>query len=199
MESINAEIARIIDEQRNSISEAIVSRQYELQPEIWTPYGEKGRQFSLRDSNHHLSYLVAALNDSDISLFSDYVVWLKQLFEGIRIPAEALPTMLECADEILRERLSPEMASITSEYIMAARNQIKHEIGSQPSFITYDAPLYGMAKQYLDSLLNGDRHLATNLIMEAVEKGESIKDIYLYVFQRSQDELVACGTPIGLA
>jgi methanogenic corrinoid protein MtbC1 len=189
MESINDEIARIIDEQRNSISEAIVSRQYELQPEIWTPYGEKGRQFSLRDSNHHLSYLVAALNDSDISLFSDYVVWLKQLFEGIRIPAEALPTMLECADEILRERLSPEMASITSEYIMAARNQIKHEIGSQPSFITYDAPLYGMAKQYLDSLLNGDRHLATNLIMEAVEKGESIKDIYLYVFQRSQYEI----------
>ncbi|MFA6222763.1 MAG: cobalamin-dependent protein [Desulfomonilaceae bacterium] len=189
MEPITDEIARIIDEQRNAISEAIVSRQYELQPETWKPYGEKGRQLSLRDSNHHLSYLVAALNESDISLFADYVVWVKQLFDGIRIPPEALPTMLELADEILRERLSPEMASITGEYIIAANKQIQHEVGTQSSFITHDAPLHDMAKQYLESLLNGDRRLATILIMEAVDKGESIKDIYLYVFQRSQYEI----------
>ncbi len=79
MQEINAEIAKIIDAQRNSLSEAIVSRQYELQPEIWEPYGDKGRELSLRDSNHHFSYLVEALNQSDPTLFDDYVVWLKQL------------------------------------------------------------------------------------------------------------------------
>jgi hypothetical protein len=53
MSGINGKIAKIINEQMELLSEAIVSRQYELQPEIWEPYGDKGREFSLRDSNHH--------------------------------------------------------------------------------------------------------------------------------------------------
>jgi len=189
MPEINAEIARIIDAQRNSLSEAVVSRQYELQPKIWEPYGEKGRELSLRDSNHHFSYLVEALTQSDPSLFADYAAWLKQLFEGIKIPIEALPTMLECTEEVLRERFSPEMMEIIKEYIKTAKKRIQDELAAQPSFITPDAPLHELAKQYLDSLLSGDRRLAANFISQAVDKGESIKDIYLNVFQRSQYEI----------
>lgn len=189
MQEINAEIAKIIDAQRNSLSEAIVSRQYELQPEIWEPYGDKGRELSLRDSNHHFSYLVEALNQSDPTLFGDYVVWLKQLFEGIKIPSEALPKMLQCTQEILCERLSPEMAEITDGYILTAMNRIQDELAAQPSYITVNTPFHDLATQYLDSLLNGDRRLAANLILQAVDKGESVKDIYLHVFQRSQYEI----------
>ncbi len=189
MQEINAEIAKIIDARRNSLSEAIVSRQYELQPEIWEPYGDKGRELSLRDSNHHFSYLVEALNQSDPTLFGDYVVWLKQLFNSIRIPAEALPKMLECTEHVLRETLSPEMARITDEYIAAATGRINDELVDEPSFITADTPLHDLAKQYLDSLLNADRRLAANLILQAVDNGESVKNIYLNVFQRSQYEI----------
>jgi methanogenic corrinoid protein MtbC1 len=189
MPGINLEISKIIDEQRNSLSEAIVSRQYRLQPEIWEPYGEKGRELSLRDSNLHFSYLVEALNQSDPTLFGDYVAWLKQLFEGIKIPSEALPAMLECTEEVLRERLSPEMMEIINEYIQTAKKRIQDELATQPSFMTPDAPLHELAKHYLNSLLNGDRRVAANLILQAIDKGENVKDIYLNVFQRSQYEV----------
>lgn len=136
MPEINLEISEIVDEQRDSLSEAIVSRQYELQQEIWEPYGEKGRDFNLRDSNHHFGYLCGALNHSDPTLFGDYVVWLIQLFEGIKIPPEALPKMLECTEEVLRQRLSPEMMGIVNEYIQTATKRIQDELAAQPSFVT---------------------------------------------------------------
>ena len=189
MSGINGKIAKIINEQMELLSEAIVSRQYELQPEIWEPYGDKGREFSLRDSNHHFRYLIEALTESDPTIFANYVAWLKQLFEGLKFPPEALPKMLECTQEVLRERLPEEMSSVTQEYIDAAATRIEHESLSQSSFITEDLPLHDLATRYLDALLCGERHLASNMILEAVEKGASIKDIYLYVFQRSQYEI----------
>ncbi|MCL5125711.1 MAG: cobalamin-dependent protein [Deltaproteobacteria bacterium] len=189
MPEIDREIAKIIDEQRNSLSQAIVSLQYQLQPEIWEPYGEKGRELSLRDSNHHFNYLVEALKQSDPTLFADYVVWLKQLFEGIKIPPEALPKMLDCTGEVLFERLPPEMTQVIYEYISTAKKRIQAELIAQPSFMTPDAPLHDLARQYLDLLLNGERHLASNLILQAVDRGESVKNIYLYVFQSSQYEI----------
>ena len=189
MSGINEKIAKIINEQMELLSEAIVSRQYELQPEIWEPYGDKGREFSLRDSNHHFRYLIEALTESDPTIFANYVAWLKQLFEGLKFPPEALPKMLECTREVLRERLPEEMSSVTQEYIDAAATRIEHESLSQSSFITEDLPLHDLATRYLNALLCGERHLASNMILEAVEKGASIKDIYLYVFQRSQYEI----------
>lgn len=189
MSGINGKIAKIINEQMELLSEAIVSRQYELQPEIWEPYGDKGREFSLRDSNHHFRYLIEALTESDPTIFANYVAWLKQLFEGLKFPPEALPKMLECTQEVLRERLPEEMSSVTQEYIDAAATRIEHESLSQSSFITEDLPLHDLATRYLDALLCGERHLASNMILEAVEKGANIKNIYLYVFQRSQYEI----------
>ncbi|MGC8658647.1 MAG: cobalamin B12-binding domain-containing protein [Desulfomonilaceae bacterium] len=189
MPKINLEIAKIIDEQRHSISEAIVSLQYQLQPEIWEPYGEKGRELSIRDSNHHFIYLVEALKQSDPTLFADYVLWLKQLFEGIKIPPQALPKMIECTEQVLYTKLSAEMVQVLDEYMSMAKQRLQAELKAQPSFITQDAPLYDLAKQYLNLLLNGERHLASKLILHAVERGESVKNIYLYVFQNSQYEI----------
>ncbi|MGC8603152.1 MAG: cobalamin B12-binding domain-containing protein, partial [Desulfomonilaceae bacterium] len=189
MHEINQEIAKIIEEHKNSLSEAIVSRQYELQPEIWTTYGEKGKELSVRDSNHHFNYLVEALKQSDPTLFGDYIEWLKQLFEGIKIPSEALPKMLECTEEVLHKLLPPEMTQIIDEYLSAAKKRIQMKIETQASFITQDNPLHDVAGQYLELLLKGERHLAANLILQAVSKGESVKNIYLYVFQISQYEI----------
>lgn len=189
MQEINAEIAKIINEQMELLSEAIVTRQYELQPEIWEPYGEKGRELSLRDSNHHFRYLVEALTESDPTIFGNYAAWLKQLFEGLKFPPEALTKMLECTQEILRDKLPKEMSSVTDEYLGAAMTRVTHEDLSQSSFITEDNPLRDLAQQYLDSLLRGERHLASKMVLDAVEKGAAVRDIYLNVFQRSQYEI----------
>ncbi len=189
MDGINHEIAGIINEQMDALSEIIVSRQYEIQPEIWERYGEKGRKLSLRDSNYHFKYLTEALTENDPTIFTNYVIWLKQLFESLKFPPEALTVMLDCTADALREKLDPEMSSVTDNLINEARVGLQSECLQISSYITHDVPLYDLARQYLDALLSGDRRLASKMILDAVEGGVHVRDIYIYVFQRSQYEI----------
>ncbi|MCK9151732.1 cobalamin B12-binding domain-containing protein [Methanobacterium alcaliphilum] len=46
-----------------------------------------------------------------------------------------------------------------------------------------------LAKNYLNALLNVDRHRASKMIHDAVNKGISLTDIYLHVFEASQHEI----------
>jgi len=50
-------------------------------------------------------------------------------------------------------------------------------------------PWTELAGQYLDALLRGERHVASQIILQAVEDGVSVKDIYLHVFQPTQREI----------
>lgn len=47
----------------------------------------------------------------------------------------------------------------------------------------------GLARQYLDLLLQGRRNEASELVVGSVEAGTSVKDIYLHVFQPAQHEV----------
>lgn len=58
-----------------------------------------------------------------------------------------------------------------------------------PSFLTIDNPQSQLSQQYLEALLQADRKQATQLIMDAIDNGVAIQDVYLNVFQRSQYEL----------
>jgi MerR family transcriptional regulator, light-induced transcriptional regulator len=189
MPNLNERVIDVIEAKRSSLSEAIVDRQYKLQPEIWEPYGEKGRNLSIRDADHHFTYLVQALSEADPSLFAQYVDWLRGLFAGLKFPPEVLPVMLECTRDVLRESLSPDMAAITDQYLDVALTLVAQTYAPQPSFLSKDAPLHELATRYLESLLSGDRHTANRLILDAVERGTGVKDIYINVFQRSQYEV----------
>jgi len=50
-------------------------------------------------------------------------------------------------------------------------------------------PLVDLAKSYLDALLNVQKDEASRMILEAVENGTKIKDIYIHVFELSQHEI----------
>jgi methanogenic corrinoid protein MtbC1 len=49
--------------------------------------------------------------------------------------------------------------------------------------------LTALAQRYLDALLQGERHAANDMILDTVEQGTSIRNIYLYVFQPAQREV----------
>jgi methanogenic corrinoid protein MtbC1 len=52
-----------------------------------------------------------------------------------------------------------------------------------------DAPHGVLAAAYLASLLEGERRQASELVLDAVEDGVSVKEIYLHVFQPCQREI----------
>jgi methanogenic corrinoid protein MtbC1 len=185
MKSFNEIIGNTINERRQSLAEQIVARQYEQQPEFWLPFGVGGRKVSIRDASYHLGYLAEAILAADVSLFTGYIAWLKELFAGLHFPDDAMIKTLECIGQVLTGVLPKKMAIIVNEYIAAGLEQMQQPAPVTGSFIYEHDPLADLSMKYVNTLLRGDRNHAIRLIMNAVDRGINVKDIYLRVFQPS--------------
>ena len=183
------ESSQRIRSQRDSLAEEIVARQYARRSDQWQPHGEEGRRKSVRDAGYHLIYLAEALAAQDVTLFNAYLNWVKVLFAGLGFSDEVIFTTLACTREVLDERLPEGERDIALAYIDAGVEALKRAPSQEDSHIEPDSPLHDLAEDYLNALLRGDRHRASEIVMSAVEAGTPIKQIYLDVFQPVQREI----------
>ncbi len=167
------------------LSEAILACIYNTKPSTQNSQREK----SLRDIQYHLSYLADALKTENPSLFKNYVAWIKNIFNELGFERDIINTILACMNKTLQEHLTECDCSILDSYFEAAQQSLKQEIIQPPLFTNLHLPLGGLAKNYLDALFKGERKNASLMILEAVEKGVSIQEIYVHVFQRTQYEI----------
>jgi methanogenic corrinoid protein MtbC1 len=182
-------VGEAIRAQRDVIAERVVARQYALKPERWQRYGKLGREKSVRDVGYHLSYLAEAITGADPLLFVEYVRWAKVLFANLGLGEDVLVTTLKCMGDALEESLPSEMMGIVRATLQAGLQHARAAPGSVSSFLTGDHALTVLAQRYLDALLQGERHVANDMILDAVEQGTPVRDIYLYVFQPAQREV----------
>jgi methanogenic corrinoid protein MtbC1 len=171
---------------RAELAQAIVARHYARQPSVWARYGDAGREKSIRDTGWHLSYLEEALAAGEPSLFVEYVAWSQSLFEGLKLPPGTLAMTLACARETLQQMLAPEDSAAAAAYIDAALAHLRAGPEPQRSLLDGESALAG---RYLGHLIQGDRNAASQLVLDAVRGGISVKDIYLRVFQPAQREV----------
>ncbi len=189
MDTLNKEISRTLDSQRETIASAVMKLHYERQPELEVRYGESGHAKCLQDIAYHLSYLSDSIATSSPALFAEYIAWVKVLLAGLHIPEKDLIVNLECIRDVLRDLLPDNLRSVPVEYISMALDQFPRLPAGLPTFFDDHVPLSALAKEYLQALLQGERHRASRLIMDEVQRGIAIQDIYLQVFQRSQREI----------
>jgi methylmalonyl-CoA mutase cobalamin-binding domain/chain len=189
MSIIHQQAAQAIRENQNALAESIVAHLYESQSVVWKPFGDAGRAKSVRDEGYHLTYLSEALSAEDPALFNEYLSWAKVFFAGLKFREDMLATTIGTTRQVLNETLAPQFKQAVLEYLDIGLASLSSAPSTLVSFIETDNPLNDLARRYIDALLRGDRQSASNMILESAKQGISIKDIYLYVFQRSQREI----------
>ena len=190
MESINAQVQWVIMTHRDALAEAIIDRQYTVQPELGVRYGEQGRVKCVQDARYHLDYLAQAIEVGSPTLFTAYIGWAKVMLAGRGIPPEDLALHLESMREVLAEALPNDaMQDVVRETIRIGLGQLAQLPSTLPTCIAAQEPLAALTRDYLGALLRGERQRASRLILAAVNKGVRVKDIYLQVFQRAQHEI----------
>lgn len=183
------ELVRELDQRRPDLAEAVTSLHYERRPELARRYGPAGRARCLQDAAYHLAYLSEALASSSPDLFADYVAWAKVMLEGRGIPAGDLAGNLEVLRDVLRRELPEELSGLASAYVEAGLERLPRLPAELPSALSGDGILGQLARDYLQALLRGERHVASRMILDAVEGGVSVKEVYLHVFQPCQHEI----------
>ncbi len=189
MKTIEEQLQERVERDSYQLAEKIVDLQFKRQPGIWEKYGTGVREVSIRDMEYHFPYLTEAIIFGDKGIFTHYMAWVKKLFKAISLPTDTMAVALQCTREVLEQELPSGMASLAGEYIEAGIERLKVPVEEDRPYIQPSDYLGQLAISYNESLLKGDREGAAKLIMDAVEKGTSVKDIYLYVFQKSQYEI----------
>lgn len=142
----------------------------------------------LEDIAYHVSYLGQSSIANSRELFLDYVQWGVTVLEGLSIPKHSLICCLVSIRAVLQRHPALVEFDFAHSVLGEAVMLLLTNNPERESFIVEGAPLAADASRYLELLLEGDRRRAIRFIMDLHERGESIRDIYLHVFQVSQYE-----------
>ena len=122
-------------------------------------------------------------------MFVEYIDWVRVLFQGLNRPDTELGHTLTIMRKAVGEIFDGDMKSETLAYIDEAMARLADPVAAPASYMDEGFPLADLARNYLDALLDGERHAASRLVLEAAESGVDTKDIYLHVFQKTPYEL----------
>jgi methanogenic corrinoid protein MtbC1 len=178
-----------INNRRDALATTIMERLYARWPGRWDAFTERDREKSVQDVAYHLTYLGEALRAADPTLFVDYVAWVKVLFAGLDFSDDVLAETLQVTKEVLAETLPAEPASVAVAYVESGLDRAADAPDTAPAHMAAEAPLSDLAVAYLDLLLQRERRRASQLILDAVEEGTAVREIYLHVFQPAQREV----------
>jgi len=182
---LHQDASRSIYLHRLEVTEAMVAQQLARHPEM----DERIRLKRVLDANYHLDYLAESLAATEPRLFFDYLAWARIMLIGRGVPIGDLALNMECLCDALRQTLPQTMADVAVEYIALGLGRLSEAPPAVPTFIPADSQQFPLASDYLAALLAGERQRASRLVMDAVEGGTSVQDIYLQVFQPCQHEI----------
>jgi len=190
MEDTAQDIAQLIQTRRDQLAEEVMVRFFEKFPQAGKRYIDPVmREKSVQDVRYHLSYLAEAVNSSQPLLYADYMRWLKVTLTRLGLPAADIAASLRLTGDVLRDNLPPEAEPVLHTYIDINLKHFDDISVDIQTFVSPELPHAALADQYLHALLDADRHLASRYILDAVENGVSVRDIYLHVFQPVQREI----------
>jgi methanogenic corrinoid protein MtbC1 len=182
-------ICQLLDSERAQLAEAVTTRQYQAQPELAAKYGEAGRNKCLQDANYHFLYLADAVAASSPTLFSDYVAWAKVMLSARGVPATDLSRNLVIMQEVVHQNFPSELSTVIDQFFEAGLSRLPSVSTDLPTLLEGAGPHIALAKRFLTLLLDGERQAASQLILQAVDSGVPVRDVYLHVFQASQREI----------
>lgn len=183
-------LGRYLAGQSRPIAEAAASRLALQFPASMARFGPDGREECVREAEHHLAYLgEAALSDRP-AIFAEYVEWARVMLAARDVPTIDLASSLSCLRDAIHEALPDAEVACAARLIDHAQYQLTCPAAtSLRSHVVPEQPFGSLTQLFVDLLLAGDRHNASRLILDAVDSGTSVRDVYLHVFQRSQQEI----------
>jgi methanogenic corrinoid protein MtbC1 len=138
------------------------------------------------DIVYHLQFLEQSVWAKDENLFLDYVNWVGVLFKSLGIPLAWLIDTLACIRDALG---TGPLDDLARQHVSSALQRLKKGDIDSKSFLEPSSPYAKELRDYSTLLIEGHRQDARRLIMDLVESGASVREIYLHIFQPAMYEV----------
>lgn len=114
-------------ERKAELARAITARLYDEMPELLEKYGERGRARCLEDMQYNIEHLAPAVALGELSLFSLYCVWLRDMLAARGVGVGEIVRSLRHTDQVVSESFPTEEALLISEALAAGLSALAGE------------------------------------------------------------------------
>jgi len=136
-----------------------------------------------------LEELAAAIRANRPRLFISQVQWGKAVLQSRGISSESFRNGLVCLREVLASELPEQFRPLATEYLDQALEAFDEPSADLSARLLPDTEMGRLASTYLLVLLEGDRRRATRLILDALDRGNDVRELYVHVLLPAQAEL----------
>lgn len=134
--------------------------------------------------------LAAAISVEAPEIFAQQIAWAKIAFKARGLPMDDIRQSLVALMDVLEAELPVEDRAQAAAYILRGLSEIDRADDGPPTNLTVSTPQGDLAARYLLAVLEGDRHRASTLVVDAVRQGRlTAPDAYLRVITPVQREL----------
>ena len=164
------------------LAEATVACEFGRHADLRQRFGANGRAKLRQGAVDQFSTLADAVDADSQALFNDHLGWNKAL-ACPAMRSEDLERHLRCMADVVREQMPPQVAGRAVAMLDAARAELPAMGCTTNSLLVSGQPHAQLAQDYVNALLGGYRRAAGHLVFEALERGESVRSLYLQVLQ----------------
>lgn len=141
------------------------------------------------DLADRLAYLATAVRAGRPELFASHVRWSAFAFRSRGVPIDDLRLAVESLGESAVDAMPPMAVPPVRAAVDAALAVLAQPMSDRPMGRSFDAEHAELSQRYMLALLEGDRDRASRLILEAVDGGLSVPEVYGKVLGPVQQEL----------
>ena len=192
MDPVAVKNGKVLESVARGLARAVVSRHEEEDPTLGSRFGSGWRSEWETDVRQRLEHLAQAVSVRRPILFAHAIGWTRGAYAAREITNDDLVRHLKCLRAVLQEELAKDLFEAISPFLTEAADRIREEGDASPpptgSFAT-QSPRARLVLEYIENLLDGRRDAATKLILDTIEGGAPIREIYEHVLLPAQAEI----------
>jgi MerR family transcriptional regulator, light-induced transcriptional regulator len=175
---------------RNRLAAQVNDEFFQRHPDWRERYGEKGVQHGFEDACFHIDFLRGAIEAGSTEEFKEYVRWTEKVLGARGITVEYLAENLRQIGDAARAKLSAAESAYVDGFIDAANKDHGHLKTTEGSDPTHDLPALAVTRRlFTQAILLGQRKAAETVVMQAIENGVPLLDVYVDVLQEALFEV----------
>jgi len=189
MNQTNTFLARLLSQGNRSLAAYAANELLAAYPEAKAGFGPDPLSGWQNWLASRLDELAAAVAVEQPAIFTAQVQWAKAVLAARGFSTEYYRASLQSLGDVLSRELPENAHPLAAEYLAKALAAFDGEAAELTSQLPPDSPEGRLAAEYLLAVLEGDRRRASRLILDAVDRGQSVRDLYLRVLLPAQQEV----------
>jgi methanogenic corrinoid protein MtbC1 len=189
MEDLYIEAGDYIRKNRELHAESIIDLHTSLLEEKSSKKRQSDLELYHRGILFNLSFLAESISFSEPAIYDSALDWGKKYLTTNNVTLQSLIDLQDTIKKFYQEEAPPDINKIITDHIEDSFKILQEAFEQDQTRLNKDSTLHKESIAYLNSLLNAEKESAYKLIMNLLDKGTSIKDIYLQIFEPVQKEL----------